>query len=158
VVLCSPQLAWTPEGAALAGKQPGELLTGGRDWQSRVTCAEGAGQVLASYAGGGGPGLVLEEQGSFTSVWCGTGPLPASLLHQLALRAGVHCYAAPGDLLWANESVVGLWSAAGGPKEVSLPHPAAVKELFSGTDLGEGTVFQLELPAKGTALLLVEPL
>ncbi len=158
VVLCSPQLAWTPEGAALSGKQPGELLTGGRDWQSRVTCEAEVGEVLATYAGGGGPGLVLEEQGGFTSVWCGTGPLPARLLHQLALRAGVHCYAPPGDLLWANESVVGLWSAAGGPKEVSLPHPAAVKELFSGTDLGEGTVFQLELPAKGTALLLIEPL
>jgi len=39
-----------------------------------------------------------------------------------------------------------------------LKQPARVTELFSDTDLGEGTAFQLELPAKGTTLLLVEPL
>jgi hypothetical protein len=150
----APRLSWTERAAGQLHVEAGTTFGDGRRWLSRVVCAPGKGEVWAQFADGE-PGLVLvQRKDGFTSAWSGGAPLPANFLRYLADLAGVHSYVPAGDVVYARKGLVVVWSSKGGTREVTLPRPAEVTELFSGKQLARNSErFPLTLEPGGTALL-----
>ena len=91
--------------------------------------------VLGRLAGGRA-GLVCREMGEWTTVYSSAPKLPTTLLRQLAMKAGVHCYLLkpePHDVIYANHSLVALCASEPGTRRVVLPHECDVIDLFDGS-------------------------
>jgi len=101
--------------------------------------------------------VVLKEKDGRVSIFS-AGPLEDPVfLRNLARKAGVHLYAPPGDIVYANRSVLAVSVNEGGSRKIELPEPSRVTELFTGRLVGEGiSEFTIQIPARGTALFHIE--
>jgi hypothetical protein len=84
----------------------------------------------------GRAGLVRRDLGGWTTVYSSAPKLPATLLRELATRAGVHRYLPkpqPHDVIYANRSLLALCVSEPGPRCVTLPRDCDVFDLFEGS-------------------------
>ena len=112
--------------------------------------AEVLGQLVESRRSSTGPpwrvraGLVRKKIGGATAVFSTAPAMPANLLRQLAADAGVHIYAADGEAVYANRSLLAVAAGAGKRPHVRLPQPGPLYELFEEKETllrtGEGRV------------------
>ena len=115
------------------------------------------GEVVYSQ-GNCRPGFAVKEFPDWRSVYSAAPNLPAPVLRGIARAAGVHIYSDAGDVLYANRSLVGVHSPAGGKRTIRLPRRArAVIDLFTGEIVGRDTAeIGLTLPPRSTSLFRIE--
>ena len=111
------------------------------------------GEVVYSQ-GNCRPGFAVKEFPDWRSVYSAAPNLPASLLREIARWAGVHIYSDAGDVLYANKSLVGVHTLAGGARTIKLPRTAAaVVDVFSGKTIARDTAgIEVVLEPRSTSL------
>jgi hypothetical protein len=92
--------------------------------------------VLGHFEGTDLPALAIRNHTNWKSVLSLAPGLPPELLRGIARAAGIHVYSEGNDPIYIGKGLVGIHAAKTGEKVVSLPHPAAVTEMFSGESLG----------------------
>jgi hypothetical protein len=102
------------------------------------------------------PGFGVREFADWASVFCAAPNLPAQVLRGIARYAGVHLYSDAGDVLYACRQLLSVHTVAGGPRTLTLPHPAeVVYELYEKRVVAQDTDrFQVTLAPRSTALYL----
>lgn len=93
-------------------------------------------EVLARYTANGLP-AVWRHRGAKTAIYIGALSVPVDLFHNIAAYAGVHLYAASGDVIEANERFVTIHAASTGVKTLKLPRRAHVREALTRRTVGE---------------------
>jgi len=103
----------------------------------------------------GGIGFAVRKADGWTSVFSAAGQLPPSLWQAIFRAAGVHIYAASGDILHASGGCVGITANSAGTKTIVLPGAKHVTEAFSGQDFGVTDRVSLPMEDLQTAILLM---
>jgi len=89
-------------------------------------------------------GLVRKKVGGASAVFSAAPAMPGGLLRQLAADAGVHIYAAGGEVVYANRSLLALAAEPGSRPHVRLERPGALYDVFARKEtllrVGEGRV------------------
>jgi hypothetical protein len=106
---------------------------------------EAGDEVVADWIDVSIPALALTRRLGFTSIF-NTGPLlPESILHAFVRGAGAHAYTPPGDLVYANDRFLGIYTGLAERRCVQFREPVRVFDLFAGQWLTAGPVTSLEL-------------
>jgi hypothetical protein len=114
-------------------------------------------EVWGRYLDSSEPALVMKDNGEWRSVYSPTVPLHWSVLDKIYADAGVHIYAADGDNFTANEKWIGIHTVEGGIKNIRLKKPSPVYDVINNRLISENaTDFEVELPAKTTALFVLD--
>jgi hypothetical protein len=104
--------------------------------------------VLGHLSHGGEAAFAVRAHEGWTSVYLSMINFGPQLLRNLAIFAGAHIWCTSDDVLYANQSLVCLHSAAAGRKLLSLPAPAYVRDLWTGERTAHPvTSISLEMPA-----------
>ena len=116
-----------------------------------------AATVLGRLAGIDKPGLVVKKQQGWTSVFSSAPIIPAALLRNIARGAGCHIYSDGNDVVYANRSILCVYSPAGGKRTISLPEKAKVVDLLENRVVSEGAAeFSLAMAPNSTVLLGIQ--
>jgi hypothetical protein len=99
-----------------------------------------AAQVLGIAQSTGKPGLVVKEFAGWRSIYSAAPLLPWQLMRNIAREAGVHLYDEQGDMVWANNAFLAVYSQEAGRREIRLPAPMNVTDAYTGEWLGDGVV------------------
>jgi len=100
---------------------------------------DAAAAVLGRFAQNDLPALARKDLGTHRVVFSASPGLPAELLRQLAIEAGVHIFAATsGDAVDARGSALSIHAGASGTKTITLP--AAASTVVANTRAGEQTL------------------
>jgi hypothetical protein len=115
------------------------------------------GEVVYSQ-GNCRPGFAVKEFPGWRSVYSAAPNLPADVLRGVARYAGVHVYSEAGDVLYANRSILGVHTVAGGRRVFRLPRRAGtVRDVFGKRTVASGvTEFEVRLEPRSSALYLLE--
>lgn len=80
-----------------------------------------------------GFGIKYRENGGFDA-YCAAAPISAELLAKLAERAGVFSYCDVGTTLYANSSLMVVYSYEGGKINLRTKKPSLLREYFTGKE------------------------
>jgi len=147
---------WTEDAGGIDGLAARAEWGTDRSMAPRFRVTDPEAMALADWADGSGTAAAAAIHDGWTSVYCGTAPIPAALLADSAARAGVHLWTdswRTGANLWAGNGLVGVHTAAEGPVRFDLPWEATVTDAITGTPIAAGTrSFEVELPKWTTAI------
>lgn len=97
-------------------------------------------ETLGTLKGLGKPGLVIKDNGAFTSVFSSAPMLPAAILINILDQAGVHLYSKDRDLVYANSRYITVCAnGGGGEKVLHLPGKTDLFDALSGKKLASQT-------------------
>jgi Beta-galactosidase len=113
--------------------------------------------VLGGLVGLDKPGLLVKEQGGWTSVYSSAPVLPAALLRNIARAAGCHIYDDANDVVYANKDFLAIYATSAGPRTVHLPRTSRVVDLLENKTLAEGaSQFTVSMSANESRLFALE--
>lgn len=92
------------------------------------------GEIIATYTETGLPAGALNQRGKGLDAWFGAGPVPAEILRNIAKRAGVFLWHEGDDPVYVNESMLGMFSFAGGERTVHLPCDCKLTSLYDSEE------------------------
>ncbi len=79
------------------------------------------------------PAMAARDFGDWRSVYTGTIQMPAAFIRAVARWAGCHLYLDTDDVVYASRKFLTVYATAGaGRREIRLPRPETVWDLFSG--------------------------
>lgn len=110
---------------------------------------------LARYVDGGEVAMASKELGAWTSVYCGALQMPAAVLWELAVQAGVHLYSNAGDIITAGNGFVGIHASTAGEKHLTMPVPCRLTDVMTGASLKPGKEFAFTMALGETRLFRV---
>jgi len=111
---------------------------------------------VARYADGGQVAVAAKKVGNWTSVYCGTLQLPASVLRTLARQAGVHIYSDFDDAVAAGNGFVSLHASSSGPRTLRMCGKCSLTDVGSGVSAGPASEFAFDMNQGDTKLFRVE--
>ncbi len=85
------------------------------------------------------PGLVVKQLAGWKSLYSSAPVLSWKLLQNIACFAGVHLYEDSGDMVWANESFIAVYSQSKGRKKIHFPSRRRVYDAYTGDTVAEST-------------------
>ncbi len=114
------------------------------------------GEVVYSQ-GNCRPGFAIKTFPGWTSVYIAAPNLPAGVLRNIARHAGVHIYSDAGDVLYANRSLLGVHTLAGGKRVFKLPGRAeSVDDAFGKRAIAKAvSEFEVDLEPRSSALYIL---
>jgi len=114
------------------------------------------GEVVYSQ-GNCRPGFVVKEFAGWRSVYSAAPNIPADVLRGVARYAGVHIYSGAGDVLYANRSLLGVHTLAGGKRVFELPFVAhSVFDVFGKRTVArDAAAFEVLLEPRSTELYIL---
>lgn len=101
--------------------------------------------VLADWVDAPAAALVQTDRLGFRSVFHAGPLLPETLVHHLVQEAGGHAYTPPGDLVYANDAFIGIYTGESASRRVAFRSPVRVADLMTGRMLAATPVDALEL-------------
>ena len=104
--------------------------------------------VFGRYAEGGEAAMAVKKSDGATHIFVGGLTLPARVLANIARSAGVHLYCRAGDVVYTDGRALSLTACEAGIKEVALPKPLVVTDVFTKSVVARGDSFRVKL-AKG---------
>jgi hypothetical protein len=108
---------------------------------------------------GGRAGLVVKPHHGWTAIYSAAPLMPVPLLRRIAELGNVHCYTAPGDVVWATHDLLGVSVHRPGLRVIMLPRPATVMDLYRGTRVGDNLrSFQAEFEERATRVFTLTQL
>ena len=114
------------------------------------------GEVVYSQ-GNCRPGFAVKEFPGWKSAYSAAPDIPANVLRNIARWAGVHVYSDAGDVLYANRSLLGVHTLAGGARVFKLPARAeTVYDAFGKRIVAKGvSEFAVTLAPESTELYIL---
>lgn len=112
--------------------------------------------VLARYTDGGAVAVASKKISGWTSVYCGTLQMPASLLREQARKAGIHIYSDSDDIVMVGNGFVCISASVAGTKTLRLPAKCRTKDCKSGEILPESESIVLHMLQGDTRIFSVE--
>lgn len=107
---------------------------GNRGVSPFFTVNENECEILARYDQSGLPALAVKKRGNAIDAWCGFGPVPGSILREIAKAAGVFLWHDGDDPVYINESMVGMYSCDGGEKQLKFPKECILESLYENDE------------------------
>ena len=104
----------------------------------RICYADDSEATVLGKLANGQPGLVVKKFDNWTAVYSAAPMLPTKLLRNIAQAAGAHLYIDTPDVVWATREMLAVCVKEPGRREIRLPRTATVKNLYTGTVVGEG--------------------
>jgi len=102
------------------------------------------------------PGLVVKDIGSWRSIYSSAPLLPWQLMRNIARFANVHIYNDQGDMVWANNHFISLYSQSDGKHIVYFPGPCNVEDAYDNRMLAQNcTSVEFEMKKWETKLLFL---
>jgi hypothetical protein len=101
-------------------------------------------EVMACWSGEPSVALARTLHPGFPSIFNAGPLLPDTLLHAIAKRAGVHCYAPAGDVVYANERFLCLQTGQAQTRTVQVPENAIARNLWDAATAPERSPFELK--------------
>jgi hypothetical protein len=102
------------------------------------------------------PGLVVKDFGNWRSIYSAAPLLPWQLLHNIACQAGVHIYDDQGDMVWANNAFLAVYSQTTGQRIIRFPRSVTVDDAYEGKRLGADiTSLNLDMGLWETRLFII---
>jgi hypothetical protein len=102
------------------------------------------------------PGLVVKDFGNWRSIYSTAPLLPWQLLRNIARQAGVHIYDDQGDMIWANNTFLAVYSQTAGQRTIRFPRSVTVEDAYEGSKLGTGiTSLNLDMSLWETRLFFI---
>ena len=113
---------------------------------------------LGEFVNGKGRcGFAVKDFKSWKSVYIGcVGFLNGQLLKNIARYAGLHIYNEESDVMFFNESFVGIHASSSGVKTIVLPEKASVISLWDGKDAGKLKKIERYMEVGENALYLIQ--
>ena len=116
-----------------------------------VHCTASDVSVIARYADGDRPAVVMKRFADHTVVWSGVAPVPPALLRALARTANVHVYSDTNDALFAGHNLITLHAAKAGTKRITLPAELETQPLYGASPARRnGRTLSFEMEAAET--------
>ncbi|MFI4913104.1 MAG: hypothetical protein ACIAQZ_15705 [Sedimentisphaeraceae bacterium JB056] len=113
-------------------------------------------EIYARFTDHGFAGMAFRDFGTWQSVYCYTGSVPALAIREIYKKAGVNIYCESGDVLYANRSWVGIHASLTGKKKITLPQKSDVFEVFSEKFIGKDvSEFDWDMSFGETALFVL---
>ena len=113
-------------------------------------------ETAAVFNDGGKVGMAVKKLDGWTSVYVGAPCLQAGALREIAKLAGAHLYVDGDEIVYANESYVGIHTAQAGRRTIRLREKSDVAEVFQDRTVGQGiSEFTEDIPAHATRLYKV---
>ncbi len=81
--------------------------------------------------------MVERAHSDWTASYSAAPLMPTTLLRRIAELGRVHFYTSTGDVVWATQNLLGVSVHHAGPRQIALPFPATVTDLYTGASLGE---------------------
>ena len=78
------------------------------------------------------PGLLEKDCGGWHSIWSAAPAMPATLLREIARRAGVHISSNGGDQVFTAPGLLAVHAASDGARMLVLPEPMTLTDAFTG--------------------------
>ena len=101
------------------------------------------------------PGLCVKKYPEWTSIWSAIPNMPAGLLRNIAVAAGVHIYTDCGDQIFVGRGLYSQHAAYDGKRQIKFPKKVKVKELFDEVKLPKEAVDSLTIDMyKGQTIIL----
>ncbi len=94
-------------------------------------------QVLGIARSTDRPGLVVKKFADWRSIYSAAPLLTWPLMRNIALYAGAHVYDTQGDMVWANDAFVAVYSQSAGRRVIQFPEPVHVEDAYTGELLGD---------------------
>lgn len=102
-----------------------------------VCYAEDPKAVVLGTFSDGRAAIVIKPEKGWTAVFSAVPMLPAAVLRRLAKLAGVHQYIETEDVVWANRDMVAVCVHQPGPRTITLPGTATVRDLYTGEEIAK---------------------
>jgi len=102
-------------------------------------------EVFGSYTERGEAAIAWNERDGVRNIFVGGLTLPARVFANIAREAGVHLYCAPGDVIYTDGRFLSITACEAGGKEIRLPGPRAVTDVFSRDIVTRGDSFRVTL-------------
>lgn len=130
----------------------------GFSFSPRFYADDNEAEVLGVLAGVEKPGLVVKKQpGGWTSVYSSAPILPSELIRNIIRESGGHIYLNHNDVVYANNSSVGVYSPEGGMRTIKLPGMKKVTDMLTGKVLADGaSEFPVTFKKNESKLFLLE--
>jgi hypothetical protein len=103
--------------------------------------------VLGIAESTGRPGLVVKELAGWRSIYSAAPVLSWQMMRNIARWAGVHLYNEQGDMVWANDRFVVIYSQEAGRRTIHFPDAFDVEDAYTETQLAT-RVHQIEIEMK----------
>lgn len=103
-----------------------------------------AATVLGTLADGRAA-IVVKPQDGWTAVFSAVPMLPSWMLRRIAGLAGVHQYIDTEDVVWASHDILTVSVYQAGPRRITLPRRADVRDLYSGAGIARASA-SFEVP------------
>jgi hypothetical protein len=97
-----------------------------------------AAEILGALPGGQS-GLVARKFAGWTSIFSAAPMMPEPLIRALFKSAGVHLYIDTPDVVWATHDLLAVCVKDPGKRQIHLPRPARITDLYAGTPATEPT-------------------
>jgi hypothetical protein len=115
-------------------------------------------ETLGILNGLGTAGLVVKNNGDYTSVFSSAPMLPSSIVINILDQAGVHLYSRDKDVVYANSKYITVCAnSGGGQKRLHLPEKVNLFDAVSGEPLSaDVNDYEYEARHKETFMFRVE--
>ena len=108
--------------------------------------------ILADYADGYGGGMAVRSFPDWTSFYSGSPIVNPEIMRELMRKSGIHLYLENNDLVYINDSFIGIHSLTDGLRQLNLPIATTLYEVFRDQELKKNKIHNIKLRGKKTYL------
>lgn len=113
--------------------------------------------IIGTYVYGGQAAFAVKKFEDWTSVYIGSPAVQAYVLRAIAKYAGVHLFVDGEEIIYSNESYLGIHTEHDGQRTFHLKRPAKITEIFDNRAVAEATdTFTEYIPRDTTRLYRLE--
>ena len=108
--------------------------------------------TLARYVDENVPSMAIRHFSDWTSVYSASPVIYPEIMRKILQKSNVHIYLDSNDLIYINDSFIGIHTLDDGVRQLNLPLESALYEVFRKHDLEKNKTHTLELKGKKTYL------
>ena len=108
--------------------------------------------TLATYTDTGKASMAAKRFADWTSIYSASPVINPEIMKEFMRKSGVHIYLDTNDLIYVNDSFIGIYPFNEGDRELNLPEASALYEVFRGQELKKNKTHRIRLQGKKTYL------
>ena len=108
--------------------------------------------ILAKYTDGGSASLAIKDFADWTSIYSASPIIYPEIMREILRRSQAHIYLDSNDLVYINDSFIGIHTLESGIKKLHLPEASPLYEVFREYEVIKSKIHRLKLEGKRTYL------
>ena len=108
--------------------------------------------ILADYVDGYAAGMAIKNFPDWTSFYSGSPIVNPEIMRELMRKSGAHTYLDTNDLVYINDSFIGIHTLDDGVRQLKLPQAQALYEVFREQALDKNKIHDIKLQGRKTYL------